>query len=236
MDDEATPGAAAGRESREIARAETERGEVLLRERRTPEGPAVLELRVNGVFVMDSAETTSERALARAALELVPDPRNVLIGGLGLGYTAREVLADPRVVRLDVAEIEEAVIGWTREGLVPGSGFAADRRVSLVHGDVAQVVAETRGPTYDLVLLDIDNGPRHLVHDDNAAVYRPPFLAEVGTRLLPDGVLAVWSADEAPELGRALGQVFADTEVRPVPVRLQERDTSYWLYTGRRRS
>ncbi|HEX6979671.1 MAG TPA: hypothetical protein VF342_10255, partial [Alphaproteobacteria bacterium] len=76
----------------EIARAESPRGEVVLRRRTSNGGPAVLELRVNGVFVMDTRETTTERALAQRALELVADPRTVLVGGLGLGFTAHEVL------------------------------------------------------------------------------------------------------------------------------------------------
>src|SRR4051794_25464763 len=74
----------------ELARAESARGEVVLRERRDPDrgGPAVVELRVNGVFVMDSQETASEQGLATTALAQVDAPRAVLVGGLGLGFTA----------------------------------------------------------------------------------------------------------------------------------------------------
>ena len=81
----------------EVARAESERGEVVLRERRDPENPDgshALELRVNGVFVMDTFETSSEKGLAAAALKRVENPRNVAIGGLGLGFTVHEVLAE----------------------------------------------------------------------------------------------------------------------------------------------
>ena len=81
----------------EIARAESPRGEIVLRERREENTPTVLELRVNGVFVMDTLETTTERALARAALALADRPARVLVGGLGLGFTLHEVLADARV-------------------------------------------------------------------------------------------------------------------------------------------
>src|SRR5690606_23386296 len=81
----------------EVARAESPRGEIVLRERRDPEAapnaPAVLELRVNGVFVMDTLETSSEKGLATAALRQIDHPRNVVIGGLGLGFTMHEVLA-----------------------------------------------------------------------------------------------------------------------------------------------
>ena len=98
----------------DVARAASERGEVVLR-RRTDEdagggvGPTVLELRVNGVFVMDSAENASEVAMARVALARCPAPRTVLVGGLGLGFTTHEVLSDDRVERVVVAEIEEAL-------------------------------------------------------------------------------------------------------------------------------
>jgi spermidine synthase len=91
----------------EIARAESPRGETVLRERRDENTPTVLELRVNGVFVMDTLETTTERALARAALDLVDRPARVLIGGLGLGFTMHEVLADSRVESCTVVEIEQ---------------------------------------------------------------------------------------------------------------------------------
>ena len=103
----------------EIARAESERGELVLRERRPEDGPGSLELRVNGVFVMDNVEVSTERALAREALALVDDPRAVLVGGLGLGFTMHEVLADSRVELCSVVEIEQALVDWMRDGTVP---------------------------------------------------------------------------------------------------------------------
>ena len=71
---------------------------------------------MNGVFVIDTAQTATERALATEALARVEDPHVVLVGGLGLGFTAHEVLGDPRVDRVVVAEIEDAVVGWLRDG------------------------------------------------------------------------------------------------------------------------
>ncbi|MDQ6933681.1 MAG: hypothetical protein M3130_00005, partial [Actinomycetota bacterium] len=158
----------------EVARAESERGEIVLRERREFGAAApVLELRVNGVFVMDSLETTSERELATKALALVDDPRDVLVGGLGLGYTLHELLGDIRVEHVEVVEIEESLVGWMRDGTIPhGLGLLADRRVRLVSGDIAMVVAEKAPASHDLVVLDVDNGPGYLVHTDNADLYR----------------------------------------------------------------
>ncbi len=217
----------------EIARAESERGELVLRERRDPEGPAILELRANGVFVMDSAEFTSEQALATAALAKVAEPRQVLVGGLGLGFTMHQVLADPRVERCSVVEIEEALVGWMRDGTIPhGQKMLADERANVVVADVAVALAEVADALYDLVLLDVDNGPDFLVHENNARIYTPEFLTGVRRILRTGGALVIWSMDEAPDLQRALSEVFDTASAEPHPVRLQDRDEHYWLLSG----
>jgi spermidine synthase len=222
----------------EVARNESERGELVLRERRREDGgPRVLELRANGVFVMDTSEHASERALADAALELVETPTRVLVGGLGLGFTLDRVLGDPRVDRCDVVEIEPALVEWMRDGTIPhGQRLLAERRARVVVADVASAVAEAAPATYDVVLLDVDNGPGHLVHDANAALYRHPFLEAVRDRLMPGGALVVWSAARSPELLTELQSAFDDAEERAHEVRLQDRDEHYWLYVGRRTS
>lgn len=218
----------------EVARAATGRGEVVLRERRDQEGRRTLELRVNGVFVMDTAETSSERALATAALELVDAPDSVLVGGLGLGFTVREILADDRVESCTVVEIEQAVVDWMGDGTVPhGPELLADDRLDVRVGDVANVVAETPPAHYDLVLLDVDNGPCQLVHAGNAALYDVPFLRSVRDALRPDGVAVVWSAAESPALTQALAGTFDATETLALPVNLQGREERYWLHLAR---
>ncbi|WP_148572769.1 spermidine synthase [Nocardioides caldifontis] len=224
----------------EVARATSERGEVVLRERRDPDAPegstTVLELRVNGVFVMDNCETSSEVALAEAALSVVDEPRSVLVGGLGLGFTAHEVLADHRVEHLVVAELEEALVGWFRDGTIPhGQAFLADDRLSIAVVDVRQVVAEAAEESFDLVLLDVDNGPDFLVHEGNAELYGPEFLAAVHRCLRPGGAVAVWSSTRAPGLERAMTEVYAGCATRECPVVLQGREDTYFLYTGQRR-
>ncbi len=144
----------------EIARAESERGELVLRQRHEEGAPSALELRANGVFVMDTQETSTEQALADAALELVEDPRDVLVGGLGLGYTMHRVLADSRVERCSVVEIEPALVDWMRDGTIPhGPALLADERANPVVADIAAAVGEAADASYDLVLLDVDNGP-----------------------------------------------------------------------------
>jgi spermidine synthase len=218
----------------EIARAESERGELVLRERRENGAPSVLELRVNGLFVMDTVETTTEQALADAALDLVEEPRDVLVGGLGLGFTMHRVLADTRVERCSVVELEPALVEWMRDGTVPhGPAMLADERASPVVADIAAAVGEAPEASYDLVLLDVDNGPRNLVHQHNADLYEPPFLAEVRRMLRPGGAVAIWSADPSPELEATLEQVFGNSETTGFDVTLQDRDEKYWLHVAR---
>jgi spermidine synthase len=218
----------------EIARAESERGELVLRERRENGAPSMLELRVNGLFVMDTFETTTEQALADAALDLVEEPRDVLVGGLGLGFTMHRVLADTRVERCSVVELEPALVEWMRDGTVPhGPAMLADERANPVVADIAAAVGEAPEASYDLVLLDVDNGPRNLVHQHNADLYEPPFLAEVRRMLRPGGAVAIWSADPSPELEATLEQVFGNSETTGFDVTLQDRDEKYWLHVAR---
>jgi spermidine synthase len=223
----------------EVARSDSERGELVLRERR-PEaddaggGPVVLELRANGVFVMDTAEHASETALADAALATVPEPRRVLIGGLGLGFTLDRVLGDRRVEHVDVVEIEPALVEWMRDGTIPhGQRLLADRRARVVVTDIVRAVTEAGASTYDVVLLDVDNGPGQLVHTGNATVYDEPFLRGLRERLAPGGALVVWSAARAASLASTLRKVFAVVEEHDHEVRLQDRDEHYWLYAAR---
>jgi spermidine synthase len=210
-----------------LARARSERGEVVLRRR--DEG--ALELRVNGVFVMDSTATSSEGELARSGLARVRHPRRVLVAGLGLGFTLRAVLDDPRVEQVTVVELEPAVVDWLRGGLVPGgAALLDDPRVSVVVGDVVTAVAGLGRRTYDVLLLDVDNGPGFLVHEENAVIYRVPFLRVCADLLDEGGTLAVWSMNESEALVEQLRTVFAHVGSRPCPVRLGTRDETYWLH------
>jgi len=222
-----------------VARSRTDRGELVLRERRPDAeqggGPTVLELRANGVFVMDTAEHGSERALADAALAAVAEPRRVLVGGLGLGFTLNQVLGDHRVEHVDVVEIEQDLVDWMRDGTIPhGRQLLADDRVRVVVADIVQAVSEAGPSTYDVVLLDVDNGPGQLVHQGNATIYDEPFLRRLLDRLEPGGALVVWSADTEPGLRDRLRTVFGDVEEQDHAVRLQDRDEHYWLYTAHR--
>ncbi|MDN5896689.1 MAG: hypothetical protein L0H93_22055 [Nocardioides sp.] len=218
----------------EIARAESVRGELVLRERRDDNTRSVLELRANGIFVKDTVETTSERALAAAALAVVVDPRDVLVGGVGLGFTMHEVLADVRVESCTVVEIEPALVDWMRDGTVGhGPKMLADARLSLTVADIGDALAEAPAASCDLVLLDVDNGPGYLVHEENAALYRPEFLTRARAVLRPAGTLVIWAANRAPGLEDALRAVFGNAAETTYDVHMQGREVAYYLYSAR---
>ncbi len=182
-----------------------------------------LELRVNGVFVMDDVETASERRLATVVLER--GARDVLVGGLGLGFTVRALLEDARVRMVLVAELYPDVVA---------AGTVDDPRLEVVIGDVRDLAAEQPPGLLDAVLLDVDNGPDHLVHPGNAAVYGDAFVAECARILKPGGTLTVWSMADSPALRTTLAAHLVDVDVERVPVRLQGRDEAYWILTARR--
>jgi spermidine synthase len=144
-----------------------------------------------------------------------------------------EVLADPRVETCTVVEIEQAVVDWMRDGTIThGPSLLAEARVSVVVADVAAALAEAGDSAYDLVLLDVDNGPDYLVHDANDALYKEPFL-QAAHRATAQ-VLAIWSAAEAPQLRAALEAVFGNVTATAYDVRLGVRDEQYWLYSARK--
>jgi spermidine synthase len=191
-----------------------------------------IELRVDGVFVMDDRETTSERLLAHAAAEA--GARVVLVGGLGLGFTARELLAEPSVERVVVAELHGEIVEWMREGVIDGADLLADPRLDVVVDDVRDVVARQPPASFDAIVLDVDNGPDFLVHPANAAVYGSAFVAACARRLRPSGRLLIWSMADSPPLRSVLAEHFDEVAATPVDVRLQERDEHYWILTAAR--
>jgi len=202
---------------------------------RCPRGD-VYELIVNGVFLMDTAETSSEVLLAESVLDRHASPRRILVGGLGLGFTTAALLRDRRVERIDVVEIEPLLVDWLRAGLVPGArAVVNERRVDVQVTAVLDALA-VAGPVYDAILLDVDNGPDFLVSDRNASLYEPPALAAAAAALTPSGLLAVWSSHRSPPLRDALATVCENCAETPVEIVRDGRPFTYFLYAATRRS
>ncbi len=214
-----------------VARASDERGEIALARRGD-----VTELIVNGAFAMDTVHTATERALATLALErLTGTDLRVLVGGLGLGFTARALLDDPRVTRVEVVELHALLVEWARVGLVPPlAGLLDDPRIAVTVGNVLDVVPALPHGRLDAVLLDVDNGPGFLIHERNTEVYRGQFLAAAVRALVPGGMVAFWSADPSPELAEELAAVADATEAVTLDVERDGRAFTYTVYLGRR--
>ena len=210
-----------------VARASDEHGEVALARR-----GEVVELVVNGVFAMDTVDTTTERALAELALaHVVGGGLHALVGGLGLGFTVRALLDDPRVARVDVVELHAPLVAWAHQGVAtPLAGLIGDPRVGVKVADILDEVPALTPASVDVLLLDVDNGPGFLVHDRNANVYRSPFLAAAARALSRRGVLGVWSADPSPELTAALAAACGAVETVTLDVARDGRSFTYTLY------
>lgn len=214
-------------------------GELVLRRRRRPGGEVVFEVTLNGSFLMSSLVNVAERELARRALARVAGtPRRVVVGGLGLGYTALEALAHPGVEELIVVELLSPVVAWHREGCLPvGRRLAGDPRVRLVEADFFNWIAEREGGGDDAVLVDIDHSPAHWLHPRHAGFYGPEGLCRAAAALRVGGVLGVWSAaPPEPEFLRHLEAALGEAEAEVVRfhnphVDLEDRNT---LYFGRR--
>ena len=180
----------------------------------------IYEVQLNDEHLMSSLFTHSESELARLGVAgHEADDLDVLVGGLGLGYTAIAALAEPRVASVTVVEALGPVIDWHRRRLLPDSvDLATDPRCRLVHDDFFALVAEQRSATrYDVVLLDIDHTPDHVLHPRHAEFYSPLGLRRLSSLLRDDGVFALWS-DDPPEPGflSTLGEVFATMQTHVV--------------------
>ncbi|MBT8038115.1 MAG: spermidine synthase [Verrucomicrobiae bacterium] len=240
----------------EIDYQQTDLGEVILRRRTmmTLDDLEVYEIMLGQEFLMSSLFTVVEEALSTLGLAAAeasfPDESrlDVVVGGLGLGYTAKVALDHASVGELIVVDYLQPVIDWHRKGMVPlGAGLTADPRCRFEHGDffkraVMAGPAEGAGLGFDskspdrkfhAILLDIDHSPDHLLNERHADFYKADGLRKMTEQLHPGGVFALWS-DDPPEAEfmKALNEVFASSETHVVPFQnpILGRDSESTVY------
>ena len=223
----------------------TPMGVLSLRRRRQPSsGIDIYEIKLGDEFLMSSLFTAAEIELARLGLAaLLRTNVDVVVGGLGLGYTALAALENPGVHQLVVVDALAEVIEWHERGLLPlGRQLTGDPRCRLVHGDffalshsAAGFDSDQPGRRFDAVLVDIDHSPRNLLHPRHAALYQPEGLARLASHLHPGGVFALWSNDPPDDaFERVLAGVFATSATHVVTFDnwRGEHDASNTVYVG----
>lgn len=233
----------------ELDYRETPIGALSLRRRRELTlGVDVFEIKLGEEFLMSSLFTASEIALADLGLAGLSDPNlSVVVGGLGLGHTAKAVLAHGNVGSLIVVDALDAVIDWHRKGLVPlGAELSGDARCRFVHGDFFALAAsgagfdpDVPGRQFDAVLVDIDHSPEALLDAGNAAFYGEAGLKRLTGHLKPGGVFGLWSNElPDPAFAARLGRDFADARAEPVTFHnpLQNRPFTQTIYLANKRA
>lgn len=205
-----------------IERCSSSRGEIQLQRR-----GEYYEVISNGTFLMATYNGESERLLVKDALERCASPEYVLIGGLGVGFSLQEVLKHDKIKQVTVVEIDENVIKWNRSWLAKHNHNATgDSRCHLVHADMIAWMRETT-KKYDLICLDIDNGPDWVVYDQNRSLYNQAGLHTLQTLLRPGGCITFWSASASSKFVALLRTFFGDDAVEVEEVAQQCGEPDY---------
>lgn len=222
-------------------------GEITLRRRRIPAlgNRDIYEVKLGEEFLMSSMFVEAEVALADLGLAAVEgDDLSVVVGGLGLGYTAEAALRSDRVGELLVVEALDTVIGWHQQEKVPlGQTLNADPRCRYVHGSFFDLAVNEGsgfdphqpGRLFDAILLDIDHSPRALLNDSNASFYTTESLQRMARQLRAGGVFALWSNDPPDEdFMVTLNELFTDTASHIVAFYnpLQNCESTNTVYVG----
>lgn len=211
----------------ELAWSETPRGEISLRRRVEPTLEVdVYEVKLGDEFLMSSLFTVAEIELARLGLaQAKGESLDVVVGGLGLGCTARAALEDGRVRSMIVVDAMPEVIDWHERELLPDApAVVRDERTRLLLANFFELAGSSEGfdpqapgRTFDAVLLDIDHTPHHLLHPDHAPFYSVDGLRRLKAHLRTDGVFALWSDDPPDEdFMTLLRQVFGQVDAHVV--------------------
>jgi spermidine synthase len=216
----------------------------LRRRRHLTSGADIYEIKLGDEFLMSSLFTVAEIALARLGLAvLARADLDVIVGGLGLGYTAQAVLENPAVRSLIVVDALAEVIEWHEQGLLPlGKQLTGDPRCLIANGDFFTMAhspdgfdSRAPGRRFDAVLVDIDHSPKDLLHPRHAALYTPEGLEKLARHLNPGGVFALWSNDPPDDaFENVLAGAFATSAAHVVTFEnpLQHRDASNTVYIG----
>lgn len=231
----------------ELAWRATPWGEISLRRRWDPVvDREVYEIKLDDDFLMSSMFTVAEIEMVGLAMASVDGERiDVVVGGLGLGYTALAVLERSEVRSLVVVEALAEVIEWHEQGVIPiGRALVADDRCEFVHGDLFAMLRNGDGldprqseRRFHAILVDIDHSPRHVLHPSHAEFYTHSGLRRIVERLHPGGVFALWSNDPPDhDFTSVLHAVFGDVRAEVVSFDnpLQNRRAANTIYLGRR--
>ncbi len=193
-----------------------------------------LVIKASGRELMSNRMHGSEEAMAEMAASKRPGAR-VLVGGLGMGYTLRSALNQlPKGGRVTVAELSEAVVAWNRGPLIGplAKNPLDDPRTDLVVGDVAELLVRTPD-TWDAILLDVDNGPDAFTQPGNAQLYGVNGLNRTRMALRKGGILAVWSAFDAPDFPRRMERAGLEVRVEHVRALPNSGGPRHVIYLGR---
>jgi spermidine synthase len=197
-----------------LAHAESPIGVIILRRRTLPHGD-VIEMALEHQFLMSDAVTVSERELATRAIAMHGGTDlDVMIGGLGLGHTARAALDSDRVAHVEVVELLPAVIEWTRLGLVPlGKQLVVDPRFHTTEGDVYDRLRRVPANKHDIVIIDVDHSPDDRLGESSDSFYTHDSLELAKRHLAPHGIFGVWSTSESPAFEAELRKTFGEVRV-----------------------
>ncbi len=197
----------------ELERAGNDAGdEILLRKR-----DDIYEIRYNGLELMSNINYQSETILAERSLRLYGRlPKSILIGGLGMGFTLRAALDYlPFDTEITVCELVPEIVEWNRSCIGHLAGHPLrDPRVKIRVGDVMDILKAQRN-TFDIILMDTDNGPDFTVRSSNNKIYANCGLRAVERALNPEGIASFWSA--------TISQEFEDN-LRALPWRWERED------------
>ena len=222
-----------------LAYESTPLGDLCLRRREllSKPGTVITEITLDHELLMSSYNTASERALAEEALARHGGrDLSVLVGGLGLGYTAHEVLRSERVRSVDVIEFLPEVVAFLRDGLVPlAEELLAEPRFDVRPGDVYALLRASAVEPWDLVLIDVDHSPDEHLGSANESFYTERGLELAKGHLAPGGILAVWSYAQSSPFVEALRATFALVEALPVTTvnDLVDEEQTDWLFVAR---